>query len=57
MSAWDRLSPEYRALCEEIVKNSPGNLSPQNKRVRQVADRVLAERRERERRPAGVLAR
>jgi hypothetical protein len=43
MSAWDRKPAEYRALCEQIGKGA--KLSPQNKRVQEHADRILAERR------------
>lgn len=43
MSAYDRLPADYRKLCEEIAKNS--KLSPQNRRVRDAADRYLASKR------------
>jgi hypothetical protein len=43
VSAWDRKPAEYRQLCEEIGKSA--KLSPQNRRVQEHADRILAERR------------
>jgi hypothetical protein len=41
-SAWERLPKEYRDLCAKIAGKT---LSPQNKRVRLAADRILANRR------------
>jgi hypothetical protein len=44
MSAWERLDPQFRALCAEIAKKS-GISSPQNKRVREAAEHYLAQKR------------
>jgi hypothetical protein len=43
MSAFDRLPADYRKLCEQIAKDA--NLSPQNRRVRALADKITASRR------------
>jgi hypothetical protein len=44
MSAFDRLPADYRKLCEEIAAAS-GKISPQNRRVRDHADRIMIARK------------
>lgn len=50
MSAFDRLPQSYRELCEQIGRNSvrpkQRPLSPQNRRVRLVADLHLAKQQD-----------